>query len=93
MADCYRPASPLSPSTGRGIGLDSGPMALDPRIQRLHDAACARGDAGYIDPATGLLVLTEAYLRARGECCWSGCRHCPWEPRHQGPRKPTASRQ
>ena len=61
-------------------------MATDPRAQRLHDAACARHDAGYIDPCSGLLVLTADYLKKRGECCWSGCRHCPWEPRHQGPR-------
>ena len=25
-----------------------------------------------------LLVFTEHYLRARGYCCESGCRHCPW---------------
>lgn len=24
------------------------------------------------------IVFTEAYLRARGWCCESGCRHCPW---------------
>ena len=23
-------------------------------------------------------VFTEAYLRRRGNCCESGCRHCPW---------------
>jgi hypothetical protein len=23
-------------------------------------------------------VLTEDYLRRRGYCCESGCRHCPW---------------
>jgi hypothetical protein len=26
----------------------------------------------------GLMVLTEHYLRARGYCCKSGCRHCPY---------------
>ncbi|MCB0638488.1 MAG: hypothetical protein KDC54_17785 [Lewinella sp.] len=26
----------------------------------------------------GLFVLTEAFLRARGYCCGSGCRHCPY---------------
>jgi Family of unknown function (DUF5522) len=25
------------------------------------------------------LVFTEHYLRARGYCCESGCRHCPWD--------------
>jgi hypothetical protein len=24
------------------------------------------------------LVFTEAWLRKRGWCCESGCRHCPW---------------
>jgi len=26
----------------------------------------------------GLMVLTEQYLRERGYCCTSGCRHCPY---------------
>jgi len=26
----------------------------------------------------GLLVFTEAYHLRRGECCNSGCRHCPY---------------
>lgn len=24
------------------------------------------------------LVFTEAFLRRRGYCCESACRHCPW---------------
>lgn len=24
------------------------------------------------------LVFTEDWLRRRGYCCESGCRHCPW---------------
>jgi len=31
----------------------------------------------YVDP-DGLYVFTEAYLLARGTCCRSGCRHCPY---------------
>ncbi len=27
----------------------------------------------------GLMVLTERYHLARGECCGSGCRHCPFD--------------
>lgn len=27
----------------------------------------------------GYYVFTEHYLRARGYCCGSGCRHCPYE--------------
>lgn len=26
----------------------------------------------------GLYVFTEPYLRSRGYCCESGCRHCPY---------------
>lgn len=32
----------------------------------------------------GLMVLTESYLRSRGYCCGSGCRHCPY-PEDQRP--------
>lgn len=24
------------------------------------------------------LVFTEKFLKERGYCCRSGCRHCPW---------------
>lgn len=51
---------------------------MDPEVQRRHDAAVEAGEAGYIDPASGLFVLTAVYLRDRGECCGSGCRHCPY---------------
>lgn len=47
-------------------------------ILAAHEAAMARGDAGYLDPASGLLVMTAAYLWAQGACCESGCRHCPF---------------
>jgi hypothetical protein len=36
------------------------------------------GEDFYLDPDTGLFVLTEAYLRKRGYCCGNGCRHCPY---------------
>ncbi len=26
----------------------------------------------------GMVVFTAEYLRKRGYCCGSGCRHCPW---------------
>lgn len=37
----------------------------------------AAGDF-YLEPGTGRMVFTAAYLRKRGYCCGSGCRHCPW---------------
>lgn len=46
--------------------------------QAAHDAAVVAGDAGYIDPNSGLFVLTAAYLAERGYCCGEGCRHCPY---------------
>lgn len=30
----------------------------------------------------GAIVLTEYYLKKRGKCCGSGCRECPYWPRH-----------
>lgn len=30
----------------------------------------------YID--NGMYVFTKEYLLRRGECCKSGCRHCPY---------------
>ena len=30
----------------------------------------------------GLLVYTAAYHLTRGHCCGSGCRHCPYKPKH-----------
>ncbi len=48
--------------------------------QERHDQAVSRGEDYYFDPDTGLLVMTGPALRARGECCGSGCRHCPFPP-------------
>lgn len=59
----------------RGEGSE---RALDPEVVARHGAAVASGQAGYLDPQTGLFVLTAAYLEARGTCCDSGCRHCPY---------------
>jgi hypothetical protein len=44
-----------------------------------HAAAMAAGEAGYLDPGTGLFVLTAKFLADRGTCCARGCRHCPYE--------------
>jgi Family of unknown function (DUF5522) len=52
----------------------------DAAIRRAHDEAVKAGEAGYLDPATGLFVLTAAYLAERGSCCEKGCRHCPYGP-------------
>jgi hypothetical protein len=46
--------------------------------------AIDRGELSYLDPITGYVVLTEAALWALGECCGSGCRHCPFDVDEQG---------
>lgn len=43
-----------------------------------HAAALAAGQAGYLDPTTGLFVLTAVTLLERRNCCGNGCRHCPY---------------
>ncbi|MEU1590071.1 DUF5522 domain-containing protein [Micromonospora sp. NPDC005710] len=47
-------------------------------ILAAHTAALAAGEAGYLDPASGLFVLSAAFLARRGTCCGRGCRHCPY---------------
>jgi hypothetical protein len=47
-------------------------------IVRAHTAALEAGADTYVDPPSGLTVLTAAYLARRGFCCDSGCRHCPY---------------
>lgn len=67
---------------------------LDPHVSRLdpdradygaildaHRRAVEAAEPGYLDPATGLFVLTAATLWERGTCCDQGCRHCPYVER------------
>ena len=42
-----------------------------------HAEAVQDGQMGYMDPTTGLFVMTAAHLAER-PCCERGCRHCPW---------------
>lgn len=53
----------------------------DGAVLEAHAAAVMQGEPGYSDPETGLFVLTAATLGARGSCCESGCRHCPYVDR------------
>ncbi len=57
----------------------SGPEATSTDWRRLHDEASRKRETFYLDPETGLAVFTEYGLRQRDGCCWSGCRHCPYE--------------
>ncbi len=59
-------------------------------IRQRHAQACATNSPTYIDPITGYDVFTADFLRRRGECCDSRCRHCPYSPRiahASGPRE------
>lgn len=51
---------------------------ISPEALLAHDRAVAAGLDHYIDPHSGLLVMTALYLSDRGYCCDNGCRHCPW---------------
>ena len=78
------------PPAHRRLPLAPRPLA-EPHPQRLpadhpdrrevlaaHEAALAAGDPGYLDPGSGLFVLTARFLADRGTCCGQGCRHCPY---------------
>lgn len=47
-------------------------------ILATHARALAAGADSYVDPVSGYTVLTSTFLLARGTCCNSGCRHCPY---------------
>jgi hypothetical protein len=70
-------------ATGRPL-TEPHPSRLHPahpdrdRILAAHAEALAGDEPGYLDPASGLFVLTAAYLTERGTCCETGCRHCPY---------------
>jgi len=46
-----------------------------------HHRALLVGEAGYLDPSSGLFVQTARTLWDRGDCCEQGCRHCPFVAR------------
>jgi hypothetical protein len=60
------------------------PDRLDPArpdysaIIAAHTAAVAAGEPSYVDPTSGLFVMTASELLVRGSCCDQGCRHCPY---------------
>ena len=47
---------------------DHDPWPLEQLIEGVHY---------YLED--GLMVLTERYHLARGQCCGSGCLHCPFD--------------
>jgi len=72
------PARPIDPSTSH---TPTGCPSIIPggsEVLACHAAALAAGQAGYLDPTTGLFVLTAVTLLERRNCCGNGCRHCPY---------------
>ncbi|CAF1218040.1 unnamed protein product [Rotaria sp. Silwood1] len=47
-------------------------------IHLLHRQACLNNQSIYIDPESGLQVLTRYAHLQRGKCCGNQCRHCPY---------------
>ncbi len=75
------PGNGESPQTDTAKASDSqapSPKRFSPEIEKAHKQAMAECIAYYQDPKTGFTVMTEAYLKQRGSCCQSGCRHCPY---------------
>ncbi len=48
------------------------------KILAAHEQACDNKQQGYLDPYTGLFVMTADFHINRGYCCTRGCRHCPF---------------
>jgi len=53
-------------------------MMATPLWHEAHEVADIAGRDGYIDPESGLFVMTRGYLVRRGTCCANECRHCPY---------------
>ncbi len=51
---------------------------LEKIIEEIHEKSCSGKRDFYIDPNTGFLVFTSYFLKERGYCCESSCRHCPY---------------
>lgn len=73
MSEAHR-ADPWTPNPDR---LPAESPGFE-EIMLAHDAAVSRGEAGYLDPFTGLFVMTAGFHLKRGHCCHNGCRHCPF---------------
>jgi hypothetical protein len=60
---------------GKQVNANKSTEDTDPASR--HDTELQEGQDYYLEH--GLLVFTAAFLRKRGYCCESGCRHCPYE--------------
>ena len=60
-------------------GKERDNSAGDADPSAVQDAELRAGLDYYVED--GLLVFTAEFLRKRGYCCESGCRHCPYRDR------------
>lgn len=58
--------------------LNAVERALTQPVLDAHQAAVDKGSSTYKDPNSGLTVFTRQAHIARGLCCGSRCRHCPF---------------
>ncbi len=81
---CWCESIAVSPSTAQYLkaSLPAGSCLCQSCLQ----AYARQGwtSAGDLKPGDyyfdqGAMVFTEAFLRRRGFCCSSGCRHCPYD--------------
>ena len=63
---------------------DFGPLINN--YQPMNNQPLVRGRDYYIE--NGYYVFTAYYLEARGYCCGSGCRHCPYKGQNEKEKKP-----
>jgi hypothetical protein len=82
----FRPTVPRAacsaprPDSSVGVMATHAPPRPSNAVLRAHAAATEQGALGYVDPETGLFVMTEHAHLTRGWCCGKGCRHCPYPP-------------
>lgn len=63
--------SPITGAEGNREFLSCYAAVVDEPVPKL-----IAGEDYYFE--SGLMVLTESFLRRRGYCCGNGCRHCPY---------------
>src|SRR5688572_14988933 len=67
------PASPTRPGSKAECRMQNAELGMEKGMM----AELIEGEDFYWEGP--LMVFTEAFLRKRGWCCESGCRHCPWK--------------
>ncbi len=63
---------------GASMGYGHGDPTIPSACVRAHAEAIERGQRFYLDPASGMYVMTTLKLLENGGCCGTGCRHCPY---------------